>query len=235
MMFKQIWFFLPTAVFAHSWVERAYVFKDGSITGDPGYPRGNVLRTPTFLDQDMTYRLPPTGRTPNKILPEDHICMSSQRSHNYTEDSPVLSARAGDDILLMYQENGHVTRIDQDAGHNRTSGTIMVVGTPNESLANSFQSVMSPMNNYTETLKVGSFDDGLCYQANETPKSRYRQSLPQRAHLDSEGINLWCGISVHLPPLLEPGDTYTLYWVWFFNGTGFEEVYTTCLDVKIIM
>ncbi|PVH98599.1 hypothetical protein DM02DRAFT_565973 [Periconia macrospinosa] len=232
MIFTLFSLILPTA-YAHSWVERAFVVRNGIMTGQPGYPRGNVQRAPTFRDQDMTYRLPPAGRIPNKVSPEDHVCMVSQRSLNYTQDSPMLLAQANDEVVLMYQENGHVTRIEEDVGHGRNGGTVMVIGTSNSTFANTFQSVVSPANNYTKTLRVGSFDDGWCYQANETPKSRYRQMQPQRPHLESEGINLWCGQTVRLPSTLRPGDIYTLYWIWFFDGVGFEERYTTCLDVRI--
>jgi hypothetical protein len=78
------------------------------------------------------------------------------------------------------------------------------------------------------------FDDGQCYQDNDTPIAAQRRELPQRKHLDVEGNGLWCGCDVLLPEQLEPGSIYTLYWIWDFRGVGFLEFYSTCMDIEII-
>jgi hypothetical protein len=51
-----------------------------------------------------------------------------------------------------------------------------------------------------------------------TPEAEGRISRKHRATLAVEGPDLWCGITIQLPMYLEPGDTYTLVWVWDFAG-----------------
>ncbi|KAF2727580.1 hypothetical protein EJ04DRAFT_393094, partial [Polyplosphaeria fusca] len=214
---------------AHTWVERAYVTNEGALIGDPGFTRGNVPRTQTFTDDTMTYRLPPPDRTSKELSPQDLVCKETQQTQNYTVESPMLIARANDSILLMYQENGHVTLIGQDTAHN-SSGSIIIYGTSNSSATDNFQALQNDSSHF-ETLGRTDFDDGHCYQDNSTPLASERRALPQRQHLDVEGNALWCTSEISLPETLMPGSTYTLYWVWYFNGPS--EVYTSCLDVSI--
>ena len=58
-------FCLLGAANAHSWVEQLTVIApNGTFVGDPGYARGNVMRTtPGFSDTDMVSLLPPDGRS----------------------------------------------------------------------------------------------------------------------------------------------------------------------------
>ncbi|KAF2680665.1 hypothetical protein K458DRAFT_407146 [Lentithecium fluviatile CBS 122367] len=229
-------FLLFSGAYAHSWVERAYAVRDGMLVGAPGFPRGNVLRTPTFRDTDMVYHLPPPEREPNVILPGDIICKDSQATRNYTDGSPMLSARVQDHIMLMYQENGHVTKIKDDFGHNRNSGTVTVIGTMYSLPTDTLQGVLSAAskNTSSQILRIASFNDGNCYQANGTPEAEHRKSAHQRLHLEIEGPDLWCSQNVQLPSHIQPGDVYTLYWLWDFDGVGFEERYTTCLDIQVV-
>jgi hypothetical protein len=184
----------------------------------------------------MTYRLPPTGRLLNEIWAEDLVCKGSQTSSNQTAGSPALLAQAGSTLVLLYQENGHVTKLGQDGGHLH-SGNITVFGTLNSSPTDTFQAVMNTANpsGTTVLLAEASFDDGVCFQNNGSPKALERQSTTHpRAHLEVEGPDVWCGIEVILPSSLSPTDTFTLYWIWNFDGKGFIERYTTCLDVIVI-
>ncbi|OAL07215.1 hypothetical protein IQ06DRAFT_299859 [Phaeosphaeriaceae sp. SRC1lsM3a] len=201
----------------------------------PPSNRHAVLRTPSFGDDQMTYRLPPAGRVPNELYPSDLICKETQLSTNRTVDSPSLSARAGDKLLLLYQENGHVTKIDQDPGH-ANSGTIRVFGTSNGSPADSLQRITStsgPMNDLA-LLGESNFDDGYCYQDNGSLKANERKEMPRnRPQLDVEGPDIWCSIEITLPKLHPEAVVYTLYWIWDFDGIGFVERYTTCIDINI--
>lgn len=194
-----------------------------------------VLRTASFRDDDMVYRLPPASRSANEIWPSDQICKESQRAPNQTADSPRLVVKAGDAIVLLYQENGHVTKIDDDPGHP-SSGTVLVFGTSYPSSADTFQGVMDPSENSSRPILLHSseFDDGVCYQENGTPKALERKALNYRPHLEIEKADLWCGIGVRLPANIQSGTVYTLYWVWMFDGIGFIERYTTCIDVDIV-
>jgi hypothetical protein len=184
----------------------------------------------------MTYRLPPTGRAVNEIELSDLVCKESQISYNQTIDSPSLTAYAGDTLILFYQENGHVTKIDGDPGH-LNSGTISVFGSSYSSAADTLQNItdtIHPMEGVT-LLRESSFDDGLCYQDNGSPKANMRKMIKHnRPRLEVQGPDIWCAIEVELPVELNPAEIYTLYWIWNFDGIGFVERYTTCIDVIII-
>ena len=55
----------------------------------------------------------------------------------------MLSAQAGNTILLMYQENGHVTRIKKDPNYSSSllTNRIVVYSTLNLNPTNTFQAV----------------------------------------------------------------------------------------------
>ncbi|KAF1975546.1 hypothetical protein BU23DRAFT_440524, partial [Bimuria novae-zelandiae CBS 107.79] len=185
---------------------------------------------PTFVDADMTHLLPPAGRTENKILPSDFVCKETQRNRNYTDDSPMLVAQPNDHIRLLYQENGHVTRILEDPHRDGTSGTVTVVGTRHATSTDTLQDILTSSSTRA-TTHISNFDDGVCYQANGTPDALRRESRSQRPHLEVEGPDLWCGQDFVIPGSLQPREVYTLYWIWNFDGLESTERYTTCLDV----
>jgi hypothetical protein len=194
----------------------------------------------------MTYLLPPNLAGHVSIDPRDSICKNSQQVPNQTAESPLISASRFDSLLLMYQENGHVTKLKETPG-KATSGKIFVYGTNQSLESDEFLSIHhvwtkdgSGGDGRGQLLTETTFDDGSCYQINDTPESVLRRSLPQRAHLEFEGENLWCGVLVTLPEAAAIGSLYTLYWVWDWPTTssvalpqGKMEVYTTCLDVLI--
>ncbi|KAH7049101.1 hypothetical protein B0J12DRAFT_754044 [Macrophomina phaseolina] len=245
-------FSLFSAVSAHSWVEQVSKLNAaGNITRIRGFPRGNVPRvlngTPNidFEDSKMTYMLPPDGRAEATIYPVDHICKSTQQDANQTVGSPMLKAESGSRILLMYQENGHVTLPEASPG-KLTSGTVWTYGTAVPFLGDTLLSIHGMWN---ETGTAGNqrgrllgkapFDDGKCYQINRSAESQRRQKLPQRQHLEEEGENLWCSTSIELPMDLIPGTIYTIYWVWDWpseepGGKVIKpQIYTTCIDIQI--
>ncbi|KAF1937525.1 hypothetical protein EJ02DRAFT_329252, partial [Clathrospora elynae] len=225
---------LVTLTLTHSWVERLHVVKDGLLIGPPGYPRGNVIRIPSFRVDNMTYRLPPAGQEVNEIWASDLVCKEPQIIYNQTIGSPGLSAQANDTVILLYQENGHVTKIANDPGH-ANSGIVSVFGKLDSMPADTLQS-FTIIENQAQSpylLETASFDDGACYQDNGTPTAKERKLKQHRAPLSIEGPDLWCGISARLPTNLQPGNIYTLVWIWNFNGIGFVETYTSCIDVVI--
>ena len=178
----------------------------------------------------MTYLLPPQGEI--AISSEDFICKETQRTYNETVESPRLSAHAGDTVILMYLENGHVTKLD--VNHN-SSGIVQVFGTSTPSYADKFQEVTDGLNpGIYDLLQSTNFDDGQCYEDNGSPIALERRVLPQREHLDVEGTSLWCGNTVQIPPSVAQGSIYSLYWVWYFNTAITVQIYTTCLDIDIL-
>lgn len=203
------------------------------------YAHFAVARTPNFRDEDMTYLLPPNVRQVGGISMFDPMCKYSQLTFNYTLASPMLVTSIGSIIVLMYQENGHVTR---DPSSN-AEAEVYVYATknslPNDALLdihNKWNENGSGGDRRGRLIFRGKFDDGKCYQVNETQKSKDRQALAQRPHELFEGSNLWCEARAVVPDDLLPGDILTLYWVWdrgVGQGKPAPEIYTTCLDVMI--
>ena len=145
----------------------------------------------------------------------------------------MLSAQANGTILLMYQENGHITKINEDKAHPNP-GFVTVYGTLHSTPADTFQDITeirAARNGPEGELRTMSFDDGKCYENNGTLESLRRQTLSHRPTLNVETPNLWCGTDVQLPEQLQSGDIYTLYWVWFFSP---KQIYTTCIDILIV-
>jgi hypothetical protein len=179
-----------------------------------------VFRTPTFHDDDMTHRVLIDSATASQDLQRESICKESQRQPNQTTGSPMLIAKANDTIRLMYQENGHVTKLDEV---HPSSGVVTVYGklASGQYESNTFEAVMKGSEFTRSEIP---FDDGHCYQENGTPAALARKGFLQRPHLDVEGNDLWCGSDIRLPGNLVPGTEYTLYWVWNFVGTTVSEI-----------
>lgn len=197
----------------------------------------------------MNYLIPPNEPgEPSAILPTDPICRDTQRTKGQTTaDSPMLRATSGDSVVLQYQENGHVTGNQSTKPDKLTSGAVSVYGTKVSEPTDALLSIHHVWNaNGTVGDKRGlllgrsNFDDGSCYQVENTPLSKYRQAVLHRPLTSVEGVNLWCRSIVDLPKDLENNSIYTLYWVWDWpsigqNGTMMKpEIYTTCIDVQII-
>lgn len=193
----------------------------------------------------MTYLLPPTDR--NIILESDPICKGTQNSANQTIGSPMLRAASGSQIILRYQENGHVT-LPATTPQKQSPGTIFVYGTDQSAPSDSLLGIHRVWTTEGDggdrrgrLLGQEPFDDGMCYQINGGAESKRRQALPQAPHDSSEGCDLWCGIIVTLPHGLTSGSTYALYWVWDWPTVasqalpqGRPETYTTCIDIAIL-
>lgn len=194
----------------------------------------------------MTYLIPPNGRPSNNILPGDRICMPSQQRPLQTPHSPRLTAHRGATVILRYQENGHVTLLN-NTPTKLNSGQVFVYGTEISSPKDTLLGVHRSWNmNGTggnrrgRLLTQADFDDGKCYGPNfESPFYQQRQA---RFRSDpGQGPNRWCQTSVTVPCDAH-SELYTLYWVWdwpsFFDGPGEQrqqksEVYTTCIDLVI--
>jgi hypothetical protein len=237
---------------AHSWVEQlSAISPNGTFTGDPGYPRGNVLRTTAgFDDTEMVNLIPPDGRpTGNVIFATDLMCSNTQNIGNQTAGSPALAASPGDMIALRYQENGHVTEPWNQPGKPENRGTVYVYGTAQASDTDTFLSIHNIWNAQGTggdergvLLATQNFDDGQCYQINNFNISEARQmEFPHTANV-LMGADLWCQTDITIPSTITATGIYTLYWVWDWPtapGTigqpnGLQEIYTTCMDVNLI-
>ncbi|KAK9429398.1 hypothetical protein V1505DRAFT_166581 [Lipomyces doorenjongii] len=196
---------------AHSWIDVLYATDPNGTVTSVGYIRNYQ----GHIDADETYHLmDPTSTTP--------LCMTSQQSMTYSSMYPMLTARPGDNITALYDENGHVT-VDQlppdmqpHPGYyswlwGSTNGTQLTT-------------VADMLN--VDNLLAGpfSFDDGKCAVGND---NRYgRKAQP-------------CVSAFYLPKDIEPG-TYNLIWAWHFpkippcEQNAPVEFYTSCLDIQVV-
>ncbi|KAJ5430160.1 hypothetical protein N7491_007176 [Penicillium cf. griseofulvum] len=247
-------FALYTPTHAHSWVEQLTVIApNGTFVGTPGYARGNYLRTtPGFNDNTMNYLIPPLPARENltQILPTDKMCKDTQQDQTQSDGSPRLKASAGAAIALRYLENGHVTKPDPSLRKPENRGTVYVYGTTEPKTG---EKILDIHGAWTHDgtggdgrgvlLSVQDFDDGRCYEANDSPISQNRQAkYPHTATLPM-GSNLWCQQDIQLPSDAPNGKPYTLYWVWDWpTAAGVDpvkdpakaQIYTTCMDVDVV-
>lgn len=140
----------------------------------------------------MTHLIPPLDRVDHVILPTDNICKPNQETYNQTNGSPMLGANAGSSMVLRYQENGHVTIRSPDSRAvpgKLIPGVVSIYVTTQPSADDKLQAIH---NVWTVDGKGGDgrgrllarsdFDNGACYQINNTTDSQRQQSLPQRKH-----------------------------------------------------
>ncbi|KAK5945322.1 hypothetical protein PMZ80_002526 [Knufia obscura] len=242
---------LASTAAAHSWVEQLSVIApNGTLVGAPGFPRGNVKRgTPEFSDTALVNLIPPNPRGPNQIFDTDLMCKDSQTKQAQTGQSPRLQAAAGANVALRYQENGHVTLPETQAGKPKNRGTLYVYGTTQPQEDDKFLSIHRQWTADGQggdkrgvLLSTRDYDDGQCYQVNGGQISSERQKTFAHTPNALMGADLWCQQDIQLPANAPSGKPYTLYWVWDWPtmpGTegfpeGKQEIYTTCMDVDIV-
>jgi len=230
---------------AHTWIEEVRrIASNGTFVGTPGYPRNLIPRSNNDVNGLMVYEL--NGPNVPKSAP---MCKSSQTIGAYTPEFPMLKAAPGDNIAMLYEENGHVTLTDAALGANGQptrpsgNGTVFVYGTKNPSNDDSFAAIHKVWNTdgsggdkRGKLVATRQFDDGQCYQTNQDPYSAYRKSK-----IPGSPQELKCQTDIQLPTEAGTSGTYTLYWVWEFPALNKEtgaiitnETYTACLDVGMI-
>ncbi|KAE8148326.1 hypothetical protein BDV25DRAFT_158539 [Aspergillus avenaceus] len=245
---------LASTVGAHSWIEQLMVIApNGTFTGSPGYPRGNVLRTstsPPYQDSLVLYLVPQKEGDPNQLDPNANLCKDTQQKQEQTDGSPRLQASAGAFISLRYQENGHVTLPQNQPGKPPNRGTVYVYGTTEPKEGEKLADVHKKWNKDGTggdkrgiLLSQRGFDDGQCYQSNDSPISKTRSKEFPVDATQSTGPNLWCQQDIELPSNAPSGKPYTLYWIWDWPTApgidkaipkGKQEMYTTCMDVDVV-
>lgn len=242
---------LTSSSLAHSWVEQLIVIApNGTLIGTPGFPRGNHKRDePGFEDSFMVHLLPGDDRTINQIVETDLMCKATQIQQLQTRGSPRLQASAGDNIALLYQENGHVSLPEAQPGKPDNGGTVYVYGTAQPRENDTFLSIHRVWNaegtggdGRGTLLSTRNYDDGQCYQVNDGQISVARRSRFPHVPDALMGADLWCQQDIQIPIAAPSGKPYTLYWVWDWPtmpGTagfleGKQEIYTTCMDVDLI-
>jgi hypothetical protein len=177
-------------------------------------------------------------------------CHPNQRTPNYSQQYPKLSVAPGAYVAMKYLENGHVTQPFIPAGKPEGSGTVWIYGTYSPSDAETLVDVLS----WTADGKGGNgkgflmtaqnYDDGRCYQINQSPTSVNRQ-MTDGNHAPGQPtsqLEQWCESDLLVPSNSQVGKTLTVYWVWGWATAmqtegamcGKDEYYTTCSDFDIV-
>ncbi|RMZ68499.1 hypothetical protein GMOD_00008206 [Pyrenophora seminiperda CCB06] len=242
----------------HSWIEQMRnVDAKGNYVGQYGYPRGYVAKTdPGYNGDSMNFNLPAAQ---NKAFIDNTtpLCKPSQTKQTQSSDKyPRLKTPAGGFIALRYAENGHVTEpFGRTPGKPDLGGTVFVYGTTEPKSDETLATVINWTkdgkggNGGGKLLTMNNFDDGRCYEINNTPNSKQRQkkfpsyAFGQAVEGAPSSFPQFCETNVQIPETAETGKPYTLYWVWQWNTkpgvdpglpVGKDEWYTTCMDVDVI-
>ncbi|KAF2623188.1 hypothetical protein BU25DRAFT_434434 [Macroventuria anomochaeta] len=240
----------------HTWIEQLRNVNDkGEYVGEYGYPRGMVSKTDTgYTGDSMNWLLPVQ---PKVFIDETSpLCHTSQTKQEQSSDKyPRLQAVAGGFVAMRYMENGHVTMVDPATGLGKPEkgGTVFVYGTTEPKEDEKLVDVLrwtqdgSGGDKRGALLATNDFDDGRCYEVNDTPISQERRvSDPNFAMgqvADGPGnYPLFCETNAKVPDTAPEGKPYTFYWVWQWNTapnvdpglpTGKDQYYTTCMDVDV--
>jgi hypothetical protein len=244
-------------VAGHTWIEQLRnVNNKGEYVGEYGYPRGMKSKTdPGYNGDAMNWELPAQQK---KVFIDETtpLCHTAQTKQvQSSQKYPRLQAVPGGFVAMRYMENGHVTLVDPATGLGKpeNGGTVFVYGTTqpieDEKLVNVLHWTKDGKGGDKRgvLLATNDFDDGRCYEVNNTPTSQERRvsdpnfAMGQAA--DGPGnYPLFCETNVQLPKTAAVGKPYTFYWVWQWNTapgvdpglpTGKDQYYTTCIDVDV--
>ena len=237
---------LLAGVSAHTWVEQLVnIADDGSYFGAPGYIRSYVPRgSSSFSDAKMSF-LAPQGSRP-RVSDNDMLCHPNQQATTQSSDFPSLATAPGNTIALRYLENGHVSLPDNQPGKPASGGLVYIYATtrpkPNEKLVNVLQWTPEGSLEDGRLLNINPYDDGRCYQVNGASSiSVQRQAEFPNAPDGGANRELWCQNNVQIPQ--DAAEDLTMYWVWQWPTqpgidpglpVGKDEIYTSCMDVRII-
>ncbi|KAK0380201.1 hypothetical protein CLIM01_02426 [Colletotrichum limetticola] len=197
---------------SHTWVEQLNrVAANGTLVGPDGFSNGWAGRLNGFDDERYTMRIPGKGF---------NLCEKSMPGSQPAE-FPSLTAAPGDFVSLRYQENGHVTKPTTPENKPLNRGTVFIYGTTQPK---SNPSVFDIHRQWTADGKGGdgtgrllatrNYDDGQCYQVNDSPISQERQGAAVHESLQPMGVNIWCQTAFQLPEDLAQNSEYSVYWVW---------------------
>ncbi|KAL5118580.1 hypothetical protein ACEQ8H_003431 [Pleosporales sp. CAS-2024a] len=246
----------PVAL-GHTWVEQLRNVNDkGQYVGEYGYPRGMFGKTdPGYDGFKMNWEIPAYQGSKVFIDNSTLLCHPSQRQQTQSQAKyPRLKAVPGGYIAMRYMENGHVTKPNNQKGKPAHAGTVFVYGTAqpqtNEKMVDVLRWTKDGKggNGRGTLLATNNFDDGRCYEVNNTPEQLQRaKEFPNYAMGQADTgpgtFPLFCETSVKLPNNTAMGKPYTIYWLWQWPTApgnvdpdypnGKDEYYSTCIDVDV--
>lgn len=196
-----------------------------------------------FSDPLDTYLLPPNdGRPLAVVAPTDAMCQFNTLSY---AQAPMLKTTPGSRVILQYNENGHITKPENNSPGKSGTGKVYVYGVTFTGTSDLFLDVHNVWDvngngrDDGRLLGVNDFDDSRCYQYSDSFLAQERALLYGHPTDPDQGDNLWCQAVVDIPGDLVAGSVYSLYWVWDWptvvsDGIAAKaEIYTSCLDIVI--
>ena len=250
---------------AHSWIQQLRnIDAKGNYVGEWGYPRGYCAKGDTCDPGiENNHLLPdPTTEMPALFISDKSVlCKASQQKAEQLDAAkyPRLKAVPGMHIALRYSENGHVSlngTPSEDTNKWKASkgGTVFIYGTTNpkedEKLVNVLKWTEDGTGGNGQGVLLGTndFDDGRCYESNNSPIAKARAAANPSYALGQTGqgngmFSIPCESNIVFPKTAAAGKPYTLYWVWQWNTPpnldpgrplGKDEYYTTCMDVDVV-
>jgi hypothetical protein len=253
----------PVAL-GHTWIEQMRnVNNKGQYVGEYGYPRGMFGKTdPGYNGDKMNFNIPNDPASSSSyqggklfIQNDTLLCHPNQRKQQQSQDKyPRLQAVPGGFIAMRYMENGHVTLPGNQLGKPAHGGTVFVYGTTQPKEDEKIVNVLRWTQNGKGgdgrgvLLTTNNFDDGRCYENNQTPVHQERAkefpnyAMGQADTKEPGNFPLFCETNVQVPKTAATGKPYTIYWVWQWNTApgidpglknGKDEYYSTCIDVDI--
>ncbi|KAF2841046.1 hypothetical protein M501DRAFT_1015032 [Patellaria atrata CBS 101060] len=240
---------LSSGALAHTWLDQlTAIGPDGKYVGQNGYPRDFHERGAPGFDAAVNNFLVPN--VDDRITEASPLCRPSQQNPKQNNGFPRLKVPPGQWIAMKYAENGHVSLRDNNIGKPEGGGTVFVFGTTQPKTDEKIVEVMrwtkdgSGGDKRGKLLAANNYDDGRCYQLNNSPVAIARQE----AAAARDGSNIapheqFCETDVLMPTDAQVGTTMTLYWVWQWPTLpgidpniprGKDEYYTTCSDVDIV-
>lgn len=249
---------------AHSWIQQLRNVNDnGSYVGDWGYPRGYCAKgDPCDPGTINNHLLPDPTTEPGLFISDKSVlCKPGQQKPQQLDAAkyPRLKAVPGTHIVMRYSENGHVTlngTVNEDTNKFKASkgGTVFIYGTTNPNQNEKLINVLkwtedgTGGNGQGVLLGTNDFDDGRCYENNNSPIAQARSAKNPSYALGQTGqgsgqFSIPCESNILFPKTATSNQTYTLYWVWQWNTPpgldpnrplGKDEYYTTCMDVDVV-
>ncbi|KAJ4299896.1 hypothetical protein N0V90_005143 [Kalmusia sp. IMI 367209] len=250
---------------AHSWVQQLRSVDDnGKYVGNFGYPRGLCAKGDPSCDPGIVnnWLLPDPETEPGLFISDKSLlCKASQRKAEQVDPDkyPRLKAIPGMHIALRYSENGHVSlngtpAEDTNKWKPSKGGTVFVYGTTDpkedEKLVDVLHWTQDGSGGDSRGVLLGTndFDDGRCYESNNSPIAEQRKAANPSYAMGQTGegngfFGIPCESNILFPKNAAAGKPYTLYWVWQWNTRpnldprapeGKDQYYTTCMDVDVV-
>lgn len=213
----------------------------GAFTGDTGYARGWFARGEGWSDKAVQQKI--------EVF-DDAAAMCRFPKVGENQILATLKASPGDNVALLYNENGHVS-FDTES-KPKSGGIVYIYGTTDPKPDDKLKAIWKKWtvdgkggDGRGSLLAVRKYDDGQCH---EPVSPNFSQEKLDRIAKDGINDMFMCQNDITLPDKLKPGEKFTVYWVWDYStmktgskgeeptdeSRGAMELYTSCMDIDIV-